>query len=290
MPTEPVEIIISAFELGLLLLGAFLLFRIVSQPARRERWLGPRTLPPWPVTLAEFLIFVLLIFGAGVFFSLLLNLLARNFVTGTDRVPLQLVVNGLGLDGGGLVGWWFFHQMHRTWRAGLADGPPAATPSPDAAVPELPWTKAVLIGAAAWVVSLPLIVAVNAGWALLLRALHLPDEPQDLIAIFANAKSPWVVSALLLIACGLAPVYEEMLFRAGLYRFCRQKLGRPWALALSGCLFGALHQNLASFVPLALFGMCLALAYEATGLILVPIVAHALFNLNTVLIVLAGLS
>ncbi|HVZ63370.1 MAG TPA: CPBP family intramembrane glutamic endopeptidase [Lacunisphaera sp.] len=290
MPTQPVEIVISAFELGLLLLGAFLLFRIASQPARRERWLGPRPLPAWPVTLAEFLIFVLLIFGAGVFFSLLLNLLARNVVNGTDRVPLQLIVNGLGLDGGGLVGWWLFHQMHRTWRAGAVDLPAAATPPPDAAVPRLPWTKAVLIGAAAWVVSLPLIVAVNAGWALLLRALHLPNEPQDLIAIFANAKSPWVVTALLLIACALAPVYEEMLFRAGLYRFCRQKLGRPWALVLSGCLFGALHQNLASFVPLALFGMCLALAYEATGAILVPIVAHALFNLNTVLIVLAGLS
>ncbi|HVT72727.1 MAG TPA: CPBP family intramembrane glutamic endopeptidase [Lacunisphaera sp.] len=290
MPTEPVEIVISAFELGLLLLGAFVLFRVVSQPARRERWLGPRPLPPWPVTLAEFLIFVLLIFGAGVFFSIVLNLLARHVDGGSDRVPLQLVVNGLGLDGGGLVGWWLFHQMQRTWRGGEADLSPAAVSPPDAVVPALPWPKALLIGAAAWVVSLPLIVAVNAGWTLLLRALHLPDEPQDLIAIFANAKSPWVVTALLLIACGLAPVYEEFLFRAGLYRFCRQKLGRPWALVLSGCLFGALHQNLASFVPLALFGMCLAVAYEATGSIVVPIVAHALFNLNTVLIVLAGLS
>jgi membrane protease YdiL (CAAX protease family) len=37
-------------------------------------------------------------------------------------------------------------------------------------------------------------------------------------------------------------------------------------------------------------GMILALAYEATGSIRVAIVAHALFNLNTVLIVLSGLT
>jgi membrane protease YdiL (CAAX protease family) len=36
--------------------------------------------------------------------------------------------------------------------------------------------------------------------------------------------------------------------------------------------------------------MCLALAYECTGDIRVAIVAHSLFNLNTVLILLSGLS
>ncbi|HTL67978.1 MAG TPA: CPBP family intramembrane glutamic endopeptidase [Lacunisphaera sp.] len=290
MPTAPVEIVISAFELGLLLLGAYLLFRIVSQPARRERWLGPRALPPWPVTLAEFLIFVLLIFGAGVFFTILLNIVAGKKIVGTDQVPLQLIVNGLGVDGGGLIGWWLFQRMLRTWHADAPLAPAAVASPPEISFPRPPWHRALVVGAGAWVVSLPLIVAVNAGWALVLRWLHLPNEPQDLIAIFANAKSPWVIAALLFIACGLAPVYEELLFRAGLYRFCRQKLGRAWALVLSGCLFGALHQNLASFVPLALFGMCLALAYEATGSLVVAIVAHALFNLNTVLIVLAGLS
>jgi membrane protease YdiL (CAAX protease family) len=98
------------------------------------------------------------------------------------------------------------------------------------------------------------------------------------------------VAALLGVACVLAPIYEEVLFRAGLYRFCRQRLGRPLALLASGLLFGALHLNLASFAPLSLFGMVLAVAYESTGSIRVAIVAHALFNLNSVLIVLSGLS
>jgi membrane protease YdiL (CAAX protease family) len=94
---------------------------------------------------------------------------------------------------------------------------------------------------------------------------------------------------MLLVACVLAPIYEEQLFRAGLYRFCRQRLGRGAALIISGVCFGALHGNWAGFLPLAGLGMGLALAYEATGSIRVPIIAHGLFNLNTVLVLLSGL-
>jgi membrane protease YdiL (CAAX protease family) len=61
-------------------------------------------------------------------------------------------------------------------------------------------------------------------------------------------------------------------------------------LLISGCLFGALHGNWAGFLPLALLGAGLALAYEATGDIRVTVVAHGLFNLNTILVVLSGLT
>jgi membrane protease YdiL (CAAX protease family) len=99
-----------------------------------------------------------------------------------------------------------------------------------------------------------------------------------------------ILAGMLTVACVVAPLNEELLFRAGIYRFCRQHLGRNWALLISGCLFGALHANWASFLPLALFGIALALAYEATGDIRVSVLTHALFNLNTVVLVLAGFS
>jgi uncharacterized protein len=37
-------------------------------------------------------------------------------------------------------------------------------------------------------------------------------------------------------------------------------------------------------------GVAFALAYERTGRILVPIIGHALFNLNTILLLLAGVT
>jgi CAAX protease family protein len=87
----------------------------------------------------------------------------------------------------------------------------------------------------------------------------------------------------------LAPMMEELLFRAGLYRFCRQCLGRGSALVISGALFGAIHANWAGFLPLAFLGVMLALAYEATGSIAVPIVAHAFFNFINIISIVSGL-
>ena len=98
-----------------------------------------------------------------------------------------------------------------------------------------------------------------------------------------------VIAGMLLVACVLAPLSEELIFRAGLYRFVRQKLGRTPALLISSVCFGALHANWAGSLPLAVLGMLLAIVYEATGSIRVVVIAHGLFNLNTILIVLSGL-
>jgi hypothetical protein len=285
MPTEPVELIISAFELSLLLAGAFLVFRLLANPGKRTRWLAPRPLPFWPVTIPEFAIFVFLMLVSGVFFQIALQLLLAGPVArATDSAGLQVCLNGLALDGGGLVGWLLFRSMQKTWQ--VDPGPQPAIMPP---APPLPWGKVWLHAGGTLLMTMPVLVLSNIGWLYLLKKLGLPDEPQPLLAIFAKIQSPFVMAALLAVACALAPLYEELLFRAGLYRFCRQRLGRNWALLLSGGLFGAMHLNLASFVPLSLFGVVLALSYEATGSIRVAVVAHGLFNLNTVFLLLSGL-
>jgi membrane protease YdiL (CAAX protease family) len=59
-------------------------------------------------------------------------------------------------------------------------------------------------------------------------------------------------------------------------------------------LFASLHVNwrtwegLTSFVPLVLLAIMFSLAYERTGNIGTPIVAHALFNLNTIVLIFSG--
>ena len=55
-------------------------------------------------------------------------------------------------------------------------------------------------------------------------------------------------------------------------------------------LFGALHANLSSFVPLVALGLIFSLAYERTGRIGTTIVAHGLFNLNTIVLILCGVT
>jgi hypothetical protein len=286
MPTTPAELILSVFELSLVLGGAFLLLRLVADPGRRQQWLAPKALPPWPVTLGEFGIFVFLIFASGMVCQMAAHALLKGFIAqATDREGLQLCLNGFGFDGGGLLGWLLFRSMRKTWYADYGAEPPLTPPAP-----ALPPRQIAITAGYTLLAALPVLILFNLGWGLLLKKLGLPEEPQDLIAVFANTKSPLVIAGMLFVACVLAPVYEELLFRAGLYRVCRQRLGRNASLLISGCLFGVAHANWAGFVPLSILGMVLALAYEATGDIRVPIVAHGLFNLNTVLLVLSGLS
>jgi membrane protease YdiL (CAAX protease family) len=184
-----------------------------------------------------------------------------------------------------LAGYAGFPLFRRRLYANYGTEPPR--PPPDRA--PLPAATVLRYAFGALLVALPVLTLLSLGWSQLLHLFGLPEEPQNLVAIFRGAKSPAIVAFMLLVACGLAPLTEELVFRAGLYRFVRQKLGRTPALLVSGLGFGALHANWAGFVPLAALGMILALAYEASGSIRVAIAAHALFNLNTVLLVLAGL-
>ena len=253
-------------------------------PAPRARWLGTNALPVTPASLSNFALSAVLIFLTGFAFQAAAQLwLGPIIANAADQQGLALFSYSVANYTGALVAWKvMLPSMRRSWAVD-PETPPAAIPPP------LPWPKALRYSAGTLAVALPLLSLVSLGWTFLVEQLGLPATPQDVIAIFANTRSPLVSLAMLLVACVLAPVYEELLFRAGLYRFCRQRLGRGAALVISGVCFGALHGNWAGFLPLAVLGMGLAVAYEATGSIRVPIIAHGLFNLNTVLVLLSGL-
>lgn len=284
MPTEPVQIVLTVLEISVLLAGTFLFLRLVFNLEARTRWLGVNQLPSWPVNLVDFAFLVGLVFLGGFLGKAGVQILfGGQIVHALDREGLEIFAYGAGFHGGALVGWLLFPQVCRHWHADLDVG---LRPEP---APVLPWSKIARCAGGTLLVAMPLLTLLSLGWVFLLKKAGLPDEPQELIAIFANTRSPFVIIGMLLVACVVAPLNEELIFRAGLYRFCRQRLGRGWALLISGCLFGALHLNLAGFLPLAALGAGLALAYEATGSIRVSVVAHGLFNLNTILIVLSGL-
>ncbi len=284
MPTEPTQLVLALFELSLLLCGAGLLLWLVFNPGARARWLGTNALPPAPIAPRDFLLAAALIFLTGfVLQSVAQHWLGPLIAQSADYQGLALFAYSVANYSGALLAWRvLFPSLRRTW----AFEPEAPRP---AAPPSLPWPSTLRYAAGTLLAVLPLLIVVSLGWNLLLETLGLPHTPQDVIAIFTRTGSPFVIAGMLLVACVLAPVYEELLFRAGLYRFCRQRLGRSWALVISGVCFGALHGNWAGFLPLAMLGMGLALAYEATGSIRVAIIAHGLFNLNTVLILLSGL-
>ena len=127
-----------------------------------------------------------------------------------------------------------------------------------------------------------------------MKALDLPTERQSLIAMFANADSPLLLAIMISLAVVVAPLTEELVFRAGLFRYLRSRIPRWLALSVSALLFASLHVNwstlegLTSFVPLAVLAVMFSLGYERTGKIGTAIVAHALFNLNTIVLIFSG--
>jgi uncharacterized protein len=128
------------------------------------------------------------------------------------------------------------------------------------------------------------------GWATLAFALMLAVEvgyielfgvdetnveelgEEDLVAGFAVALAVIVV----------APVAEEIFFRAFFYRALRSRL-RVWSASLiDGLVFAALHfqgpDTLEILPVIALVGVGLCLVYERTGSLFAVVAIHAAFN------------
>jgi uncharacterized protein len=285
MPSlAPHQLLLASIQLLMLLGGAWWLARLIASPAVRQRMLGHYRITPWVLHGFEVVLLFITLFLCGMIGQgLLVQIFGLSVREAVDRAGLEVVLFGLGFHGAALLGWPLFFLLRRRMLTDYGVRPPPLPP------PLPPFPTALRRGAGALLLVLPLITAASLGWTALLRSWGLPDAPQDLVAIFGQVESPLVLAAMLGVACVIAPINEELIFRGLIFRYCRQRFGRTIALVLSASLFGAMHGNWAGFLPLAVLGAGLALAYEQTGDIRVPIVAHALFNLNTILVILSGL-
>jgi membrane protease YdiL (CAAX protease family) len=223
-------------------------------------------------------------------------------ISGTDFVFfLWFVVCG-GFIGPFLLSLWLKHQAFddnqrvifstAAFQAGMLTGVLLFRLTRGRRVPQSPVVTGrhwALSGISTYFVSLPVVFVVSLLWVGLLKLCNIPTPQQDAIDILRHTGHP--VALLLLLACAIivAPVTEELIFRAGIFRFARTRMPRWAALFFPACLFGAMHANLASFAPLAALGIVYSIAYERSGRIGTSIVAHALFNLTTTTLVMAGL-
>ncbi|WP_414659964.1 CPBP family intramembrane glutamic endopeptidase [Horticoccus sp. 23ND18S-11] len=272
--SERVSTLAASFELGLALTGAVLLWRIVLRPAARETQPAP-ALAPWDIKITDFLMFILFVIGGTLLAAAIASVIGKQLQLRGDAVT---IVNGAGSQLGMLAGVLLFHRR---------PGRP-----PEAAEPKAPGVFS--SGAATFLISLPIVLVASLAWAFILKTFGLPTERQNLIAMFANADSIWLFAIMTSLAILIAPLTEELVFRAGFYRYLRTRIPH-WAAVLTPALFFAtLHVNwptlegLSSLVPLVVLAVMFSLAYQRTGRIGTAIVAHAIFNLNTIVLIVAG--
>ena len=79
----------------------------------------------------------------------------------------------------------------------------------------------------------------------------------------------------------VAPALEELLFRGYIYGTLRRRLRPVGGMVVTSLLFAVIHVNGAALPALFVLALCLTLAYEATGSLLVPMTMHAAFNAIT---------
>lgn len=259
---------------GLILAGAWF-FAPRLQAARRQ----PARLPRWNAPLGDTMLLGWVALVAVMVGSLLAGSLFRRFgLSVSDGWTSILTV--LGFQGALTVAVTAFSIYKRS--VGLA--------LPAVGIhPAIPLGDRLLLGAAIFCAAMPLIYATSFASGAALEALGLPVKQQDLAGLFASTDSPLLLLALTFMAVVVVPLGEELLFRAGLFRMLGRFLPRWPAILGSALLFATLHWSAVHFVPLTVLGVCFALAYEKTGSLLVPVVAHGLFNLNSILGLLAGL-
>lgn len=123
-----------------------------------------------------------------------------------------------------------------------------------------------------------LLIVLVALMSYVLKYFQPELQMQEIEQIMRSATRLPDIIALIIAGTVLAPVSEEIFYRGMIYPVFRKYLGPAWGAMLAGLLFGLAHFDLWRAVPLAIGGAALCYIYEKSRSVLVPMIAHALWN------------
>jgi membrane protease YdiL (CAAX protease family) len=244
----PLFIGVAAAVLGLLVVALIMLGR------------------PWPLEenyLLKLVILLVCIYG-GIFFPWL----ARRIITGKldlQNPVLTMLLTLFFFQGAAVVLVHFFlREHHMNWREGfgLKNRP----------------GHSLLIGFCVG------ILALIPAWKLqdlsiqLFQRLSLQPHEQQAVEILRHTEGMLERIVLGIGTIFIAPIGEELVFRGILYPAVKRHYGQQLALWGTAIVFGVIHFNLGSFLPLTLLAVVLVWLYEYTGNLVAPIAVHCVFN------------
>jgi membrane protease YdiL (CAAX protease family) len=263
-----------------LMAGSLVSFLLLLRRLLQSRRLGATPVSPWPLRPLDFGLFMsALVIWFALSGAFLMQ--AYKWIAGADVQPGPgiIVLGGFLLQAGMLYLFLRFRFHYRS-------------PNEGPLSPRLLSTRqSLLTGLFYFLASLPVVYGVGVAWNTILqmlrdRGVDISLPLQDAVVLFRQTDSAAVLVGLVLLAVVVAPVVEETVFRAGIFRFLKGRAPLSIALLVSGTLFGLVHANLQSLPGLITVGVFLGLAYEHSGNLKVPIFFHAFFNLNSIIWIL----
>ncbi len=262
----------EGIEGAIILAGAWLLWRVVFS-TDAKRYAKPPALAFWAISPEQFFMCVWIVLVAGFIAAYAGSHVAPHLPMSADG---RLLIAGSAMHFGIIAGVVIAYLVVLK-----------KAPQPPMAPPKIP---SLLIGLGLFLMVMPVVGALSLLSTLLLTLLKLPTEQQDLVEMLTGPGSIGLKALIVFLAVGVAPIGEELIFRAGLFRYLRGRTPRWMALGLPALLFAALHvtqgslNGLVAVIPLAGLAIVFSLAYEKTGRISTTIIAHALFNLNSAIV------
>lgn len=128
------------------------------------------------------------------------------------------------------------------------------------------------------ILQIPLVVVV----VLIIQAIFGEIEPSGRALALVDMADTWPKVFLLVLFVGVgAPLVEELFYRGIVQESLVGSLGPVLGIGLASVIFGAVHLSLIEFAPLAVVGAGLGYVFWRTGRLLPAIIAHATFNLFT---------
>jgi uncharacterized protein len=272
----PIAYAAGACEVALFLAGtALILWLALSANGRAARRIR---LAEWRIPGIDFACFLCCGFVGFVVLSSIAGPLIRHARLGGD---VTTVLSPVVVDGGFLAGLAVFQLMYAA-RGGMGLG-------------RIDVPQALRTGVATFLIATPPLSVSLWASEYLLTKMGFPVEKQAAVDMFETMQSAPLKWCFVALAATLVPAAEELIFRAGLFRYLRTRMPRWVAISATSALFGAAHvgwgdhlAGIASLVPLVVLATVYCLAYERTGSIGTTIVAHSLFNLNMTLLILSG--
>jgi membrane protease YdiL (CAAX protease family) len=149
--------------------------------------------------------------------------------------------------------------------------------------------KNLVIAPVVYLGSLVAFFTLIAAYAVLLQSMdvEVSQGAHPIVPILISSESSLTTVLIVILAVGVAPFVEEIMFRGALYTWMRSHLGILSSIVLSAFIFAAVHpQGLIGIAPLMIIGMVLALLREWRQSLVAPMVAHACFNAGTLVMVL----
>lgn len=253
---------------GLIMAGIATAIGLIVRSLRRPIDWAPRIAGlmarPWGWRDAATLIVVV----AGFIF---LSMAATRFLNPANEAWL-VILQGVLLDGLGIAAVAaLIRARNRDWSGAFGM---TANPFPHMA-------PAILC----YLAVIPCFVFASVVYQGILSVNGYPPSLQDIAVLLSSDVPTWVRILMVVLAVGVAPIFEECLFRGVLLPILARRFGLGAGVFLTSLLFAAIHLHMPSLAPLMVVAVGFALAYIATGSLWVPILMHGIFNgVNLVLL------